>query len=325
MRTVFVDAPCPRLSVYCYNAGGRSFLRDEIPTRMETIYMKKQSIGLVIAALLLTACGGGSDDNTPADPNPKNNKGNNVPSAPGKDENTPADPGKKSDNGSSQLIPPPVNQGNSDNASGKYQGKGFIVPLGQQPNGLTDAKSVVSDDLAVLNLDGKKLPLQLPNISSGNITSVRGATIGDTSYKQFIVSGTRYANSKFGYLNDGSKDYIFSQGVPTATMPTTGVVKYSGAAAVGQAAVADSALANFSADFGAKTLTGNISQNASSAVDFKPVNISAGIEGNTFSSKADAAVKTIGGFYGDNAHELGGIFQDSAQAISGSFGAVRSN
>ena len=178
--------------------------------------MKKQSIGLVIAALLLTACGGGSDDNTPADPNPKNNKGNNVPSAPGKDENTPADPGKKSDNGSSQLIPPPVNQGNSDNASGKYQGKGFIVPLGQQPNGLTDAKSVVSDDLAVLNLDGKKLPLQLPNISSGNITSVRGATIGDTSYKQFIVSGTRYANSKFGYLNDGSKDYIFSQGVPTA-------------------------------------------------------------------------------------------------------------
>ena len=55
--------------------------------------MKKQSIGLVIAALLLTACGGGSDDNSPADPNPKNNKGNNVPSAPGKDENTPADPG----------------------------------------------------------------------------------------------------------------------------------------------------------------------------------------------------------------------------------------
>ena len=286
--------------------------------------MKKQAIGLTVAALLLTACGGSSDDSTPADPNPKNNGGSTVPSAPGKDE-TPTDPGKKSDNGSSQLIPPPVNQGNTDNSSGKYQGKGFVVPLGQQPNGLADAKSIASDDLAVLNMDGKKLPLQLPNISGANITSVRGATIGDTSYKQFIVSGSRYANSKFGYLNDGSKDYIFSQGVPTATMPTTGVVKYSGAAAVGQAAVADSALANFSADFGAKTLTGSISQNASSAVDFKPVNISAGIEGNTFSSKADAAVKTTGGFYGDNAHELGGIFQDSAQAISGSFGAVRSN
>ena len=286
--------------------------------------MKKQAIGLTIAALLLTACGGSGDDSTPADPNPKNNGGSTVPSAPGKDE-TPTDPGKKSDNGSSQLIPPPVNQGNTDNSSGKYQGKGFVVPLGQQPNGLADAKSIASDDLAVLNMDGKKLPLQLPNISGANITSVRGATIGDTSYKQFIVSGSRYANSKFGYLNDGSKDYIFSQGAPTATMPTTGVVKYSGAAAVGRAAVADSAVANFSADFGAKTLTGSITQNASSAVEFKPVNINAGIEGNTFSSKADAAVKTTGGFYGENAHELGGIFQDSTQTLSGSFGAVRSN
>lgn len=286
--------------------------------------MKKQAIGLTIAALLLTACGGSGDDSTPADPNPKNNGGSTVPSAPGKDE-TPTDPGKKSDNGSSQLIPPPVNQGNTDNSSGKYQGKGFVVPLGQQPNGLADAKSIASDDLAVLNMDGKKLPLQLPNISGANITSVRGATIGDTSYKQFIVSGSRYANSKFGYLNDGSKDYIFSQGAPTATMPTTGVVKYSGAAAVGRAAVADSAVANFSADFGAKTLTGSITQNASSAVEFKPVNINAGIEGNTFSSKADAAVKAIGGFYGENAHELGGIFQDSTQTLSGSFGAVRSN
>lgn len=286
--------------------------------------MKKQAIGLTIAALLLTACGGSGDDSTPADPNPKNNGGSTVPSAPGKDE-TPTDPGKKSDNGSSQLIPPPVNQGNTDNSSGKYQGKGFVVPLGQQPNGLADAKSIASDDLAVLNMDGKKLPLQLPNISGANISSVRGATIGDTSYKQFIVSGSRYANSKFGYLNDGSKDYIFSQGAPTATMPTTGVVKYSGAAAVGRAAVADSAVANFSADFGAKTLTGSITQNASSAVEFKPVNINAGIEGNTFSSKADAAVKTTGGFYGENAHELGGIFQDSTQTLSGSFGAVRSN
>ena len=286
--------------------------------------MKKQAIGLTIAALLLTACGGSGDDSTPADPNPKNNGGSTIPSAPGKDE-TPTNPGKKSDNGSSQLIPPPVNQGNTDNSSGKYQGKGFVVPLGQQPNGLADAKSIASDDLAVLNMDGKKLPLQLPNISGANITSVRGATIGDTSYKQFIVSGSRYANSKFGYLNDGSKDYIFSQGAPTATMPTTGVVKYSGAAAVGRAAVADSAVANFSADFGAKTLTGSITQNASSAVEFKPVNINAGIEGNTFSSKADAAVKTTGGFYGENAHELGGIFQDSTQTLSGSFGAVRSN
>ena len=294
--------------------------------------MKKHVFGLTLAALLLTACGGSNDDNSnnPADPGQKAPGGSEAPIAPGKDE-TPSDPGKKNPGGDSQLIPPPANQGNPDKkedgkgSTSKYQGSAFIVPLGKQPQGIAEAKSISSETLTELNLDGKKLPLQLPTLKNDNLNVVRDATIGSISYRQFAVSGSRYANSKFGYLTLGDQDYIFSQGTPTATMPTSGVVKYSGAAAIGQAGVVDSAIANFNADFGTHALTGSITQNANSNIPFKPIVIAAGIEGNRFKSKDGAAVQTTGGFYGDNARELGGIFQDSAQTLSGSFGAVRTN
>ena len=291
--------------------------------------MKKHVLGLTIATLLLAACGGsGSDNDSPADPQKPNNNGA-TPIAPGKEE-TPTDPGNnngRNPDGSSDLIPPPTNQGDKDKEKPKaaYQGKAFIVPLGQQPKSLAEAKDVSSDDLAILNLAGKQLPLQLSNLNQGNINSIRGAVIGNTSYKQFVVSGSNYKNSKFGYVNDGTDDYIFSQGALTANMPASGVVKYSGAAAVGRAAVVDTAVANFSADFGAKTLTGKITQNAQSNLKFNPIDIAASINGNHFSSKDDATVKTTGSFYGDNARELGGIFQDSTQVLSGSYGAIRTN
>ena len=274
--------------------------------------MKKHALGLTIATLLLTACGGSdSNDNPAVDPGKPNNGGNNPPTAPGKNDNTPSAPNDsgKNNDGSSQLIPPPVDQG--DKATGQYQGKAFIVPLGQQPKGLADAKSIGSDKLGVLNINGKQLPLEFSNLRAGNMISLRDSTVDGISYKRFIVSGTNYQNQKFGYINDGTNDYIFSQGLPTANM--------------GRAAVADTAVASFNANFGEKTLNGTISKNANGQIEFNPINLAATINGNTFSSKDDAAVKTTGSFYGDNARELGGIFQDSTQTLSGSFGAIRSS
>ena len=227
--------------------------------------MKKHALGLTIATLLLTACGGSdSNDNPAVDPGKPNNGGNNPPTAPGKNDNTPSAPNDsgKNNDGSSQLIPPPVNQGgqqNKDKAVGQFQGKAFVVPLGKQPNGLADAQSVGSDKLNVLNINGKQLPLEIANIRAGNMLRMQNSTVDGKSYKLFVVSGTIYQNQKFGYINDGNEDYIFSQGAPTANMPTAGVAKYSGAAAVGRAAVADTALANFSANFGEKTLTATAS------------------------------------------------------------------
>ena len=57
----------------------------------------------------------------------------------------------------------------------------------------------------------------MPTLKDDNLSVVRDATIGSTSYRQFAVSGSRYTNSKFGYLTLGDQDYIFSQGAPTAT------------------------------------------------------------------------------------------------------------
>ena len=82
-----------------------------------------------------------------------------------------------------------------------------------------------------------------------------------------------------------------------------------------------SAVSNFTAYFGQKTLKGSITQNPGSDAQFQPVNIS----GNAFSTADNAAVGSTGHFYGDKANEVGGVFHDSSQSLFGSFGAIRSN
>lgn len=73
--------------------------------------------------------------------------------------------------------------------------------------------------------------LQIPNIISAETTVIGGnVTFGNRSYQRFYASGLNYQNSKFGYITEGGTDYIFSHGVPTANMPTSGSARYTGAA-----------------------------------------------------------------------------------------------
>lgn len=260
--------------------------------------MKLQTLGLGIAtALLLAACGGGGDD-APADPQKPDSK-------------TPSKPSTR--------------QPGNNNVSSTYKGNVFVVPVGKMPGSLADAKATSSNSLTTLNANGKQLPLQPHNIPAGSMTSLKGVTINGQSYKLFIVSGSRYANSKFGYINNGNEDYIFSQGAYTTNMPASGTVTYQGDAAVGRSAVGNTAVSNFTADFGQKTLKGSITQTPDSNVHFQPVNINATINGNAFSTADNATVRSTGHFYGDNAREVGGVFHDSSQSLVGSFGAIRSN
>ena len=142
------------------------------------------------------------------------------------------------------------------------------------------------------------------------------------SYEIFVVSNFDYRDSSYGYIKSGNEDYIFSQGTPTARMPGSGIAQYVGQAAFvrnGEAGTGDS---RFTADFAAKTLNGTITSKSSS-VTFTPVNINATINGNSFATASGAAVSSGGHFYGDNARELGGLFSDTVQRLSGSFGAIR--
>lgn len=202
-----------------------------------------------------------------------------------------------------------------------YQGIAATLPA--NTSAIANAnhlKAIATPDLNTLHVDGKQIALQIPGLNSRQMTVIQNSNVFGKSYTLFIVSGSKYAHNKFGYLNDAGKDYIFSQGALTANMPASGRVKYDGEAAIGrngQFAVAD---AEFTADFAAKTLTGKI-EPEDRGFPFAPISIQANIEGSSFASAPQSNVRTTGHFYGPNAAELGGIFYDANQQISGSFGA----
>ena len=58
-------------------------------------------------------------------------------------------------------------------------------------------------------------------------------------------------------------------------------------------------------------------------ISYATVNIDARIDGNAFSTGADSIVRSKDHFYGEGAAEVGGIFHDSSQDVSGSFGAQK--
>ena len=262
--------------------------------------MKKHTLGLSIATiLLLAACGGGgSDDNSPADPN-NGGSNNNTPSVP--KISSPAAPTNK--------------------VSGTYQGKAYIIPVN---GGTGKAENIGGNNIATPTISGQQIATEIPNISGGGMTFISNSNIFGKSYRFFVASGrNELPNSRFGYINEGDKDYIFSHGTLTTNMPTSGTAKYSGEAVLGRSASGTLGTANITADFGQKTLAGSITRSKDSDINFNQIDLNATISGNSFSG--DGAVKSNGNFYGNNAAEVGGIFHDTTQNLYGSFGAKRAS
>ncbi|MDO4643065.1 MAG: transferrin-binding protein-like solute binding protein [Cardiobacteriaceae bacterium] len=283
--------------------------------------MKKLSLILLItSALILTACGGSSKDNTPADP-PKNqpNTQNNAGNA---NNNTNSNTGNTDNHAGNSNTANTNNNSNSNNKpAGAYQGTALVTAT-DVSTGDFKPQAVGSDNLSVLNTDGKLVILAVSGFSSGGFTSLTGGPINGKSYKHFIVSGTNFANSKFGYVTEGDKDYIFSHGSLTNNMPSSGIVEYTGGAIVGKNGTVGITDASFQVNFDRKTLLGNIKPE-SNGIAFTPFHIDASINGNSFSTADNATVQSSGHFYGDNAQELGGVFQDKSQQLVGSFGAKK--
>ena len=180
--------------------------------------------------------------------------------------------------------------------------------------------------------------------TSGNAALDEDRTIvgQDNNYGEYQVipninnRGTAYA--KYGYTIDYKTGNfnLFYQGKPTpvAEVPTTGKATYQGYAFALDPVEYNKhitqerdygewkGVSEFTADFDNKTLTGTLrGWHSSSQTDPKAVQINAKIQANTFQGTVNGTGTAEGKFYGANAQNLAGAFNDKSQNLQGVFGA----
>lgn len=153
-----------------------------------------------------------------------------------------------------------------------------------------------------------------PNINT-LIVDKKSVVLGSS-----LVSGKPLSYATYGKLNQANiTPTLFAQGVVSTHMPTTGKVTYQGDAvhlSIAQTKMLTEVLpAKFVVDFDKKVLTGSI-QAAT------PISLGANILGNRFTGTVNDTT-TTGYFYGEQAAELAGLYQNSTGTISGAFGAKR--
>lgn len=260
----------------------------------------------IMAAAVVAACGssggGGNDSPSPTANNAATNTNTTDKSTSGTTGGTSSNAGT-SNSGTSRPVSRDDDMGEAVRIR---DGEDFDI-----------AKS--ADYKTRLVVDGKTIPIALPGFSSGGFTSVSGSTINGVKYDQFVVSGTKFSNLKFGVV-DG---YAFAQGDVTAksAVPTTGTATYAVDGVLAKNGVtATSTGTVLTADFGAKTLNGTVFNRDKDTVTVT----NARIDGNEFSGSAmhnGARAELDGHFYGPIASELGGVY--GSAAFSGAFGGKK--
>lgn len=185
---------------------------------------------------------------------------------------------------------------------------------GQNP--LADASTKtqqVQPALRWLSVDGVKISLHQVSgesiwhqISTGNYSG--------------IVSG--YSDTRFGVLKNATGNYTaFYQGNNTEyeQMPQSGSAIYRGSAVVSDGQNINTQVeAHLKADFSAKQLNGALVEN-----NIELMGIHANIRGSSFYSPDGMAVSTQGGFFGNNADEVSGVFYENSTSRRGAFAAKK--
>lgn len=162
----------------------------------------------------------------------------------------------------------------------------------------------------------------MPNVKSGTVVSADGS--GLTT----IVGGAGYSYSRFGAVfskGQALPAQVFSVGVPTSDMPTTGNAQYKGLLlGDGMTSSRQAFHTQFDVSFANKTLagTGNTIDGVK-VYEFRDGKIL----GNTFAGVfAQPAAETegtfVGQFFGPNAAELGG-YAHMEDGYTFSFGAKK--
>lgn len=248
----------------------------------KTIFTKSSLLALM--ALAITACGsGGRDSNQPS---------TNVPTA-----NQPSST---------------TNTQKGEVTNGNRTGGAFVIS-GDRDNAsfTTHTENINNANADVIVVDGVTILVRRPNIKVGGWAHTKS---GDT--ESYVCCG-KYTDSYIGaYEGDPTDKFVlYYNGNPTDLnqIPQSGTATYLGDAIYTTSRYEDDldddfvrGSSKFTADFNAKTLTGELTfNNTNVAIDSK-------INGNNFTgiatSNSDVDVaKVEGKFYGVNAKELAGM------------------
>lgn len=143
---------------------------------------------------------------------------------------------------------------------------------------------------------------------------------------QTILSNSNLQSSAFGTYVDKltGNQYFYAQGLPTtvAQIPTTGLVEYKGGAVYkkdGNQNYSEISEMKATADFANKVIDINITEKTNA---IPGMNFGGKITGNSFAGEVNG-IKTQGGFFGENAQEITGLFTNEADQSRGAFGGIK--
>ncbi|MDO4642793.1 MAG: transferrin-binding protein-like solute binding protein [Cardiobacteriaceae bacterium] len=214
-------------------------------------------------------------------------------------------------------------QENNASVSGAVRGSAAYLVGGD----VKSSSNIGGNDLNSIVLNGKTIPvgLQVSTVHVGEMTSLSNSIFFGQAYRNFITSGENYRYSKFGLVEAGNDDVAFSHGYPTSNMPATGIMTYQGSAALGAqrdgGLITATGSSSAKADFSSKAVHVDITTDKSDtnyiAKVGSGISFDVTISGNTFSGNGTVS---HGGFYGDNAPEIGGTFYNDEHNFSGAFG-----
>ena len=142
--------------------------------------------------------------------------------------------------------------------------------------------------------------------------------------RQTIQSNSNLKSTAFGvHVDDNAgKQYLYVQGNPTDVKEIPKAVKaeYLGGAVYSKdGAYNERAKMTATVDFEKNTVAIKIDQNRNAVPE---MNFGGKITGNSFAGEVNG-VKTQGGFFGENAKELSGVFTNDADKSRGVFGAIK--
>ena len=142
--------------------------------------------------------------------------------------------------------------------------------------------------------------------------------------RQTILSNNNFKSSAFGTYVDNltGNQYFFAQGLPTAVaqIPTSVIAEYKGGAVYKKDnANSERSEMKASADFADKVIDINIMKKTNAVPE---MHFGGKITANSFAGEVNG-IKTQGGFFGENAQEMGGLFTNEADQSRGAFGGIK--